>query len=81
MKLSHLSDVCGQTLLARICEECISKATMKDTSPEIEQKVHEMMMARSRAERMIMGSLMFEAARAIVIASLPKDLSEDEIMQ
>ncbi len=54
---------------------------MKDTSPEIEQKVHEMMMARSGAERMIMGSLMFYAARAIVIASLPKDLSEDEIKQ
>ena len=52
---------------------------MKDTSPEIEQKVHELMMARSGAERMIMGSLMFDAARAIVIASLPKDLSEDEI--
>ena len=51
---------------------------MNDTSPEIEQKVHELMMARSGAERMIMGSLMFDAARAIVIASLPKDLSEVE---
>lgn len=53
-------------------------ATMNDTPPEIEEKVREMIMARSGAERMKMGSLMFEAARAIVIASLPKDLSEDE---
>ena len=51
---------------------------MNDPSPEIEQKVHELMMARSAAERMIMGSLMFDAARAIVIASVPKNLSEDE---
>jgi hypothetical protein len=52
---------------------------MNDTSPEIEAKVHEMMMARSGAERLIMGSRMFDAARAIVIASLPKDLPEDEL--
>jgi hypothetical protein len=51
---------------------------MNDTSPGIGEKVREMIMARSGAERMIMGSLMFDAARAIVIASLPKDLSEDE---
>jgi len=52
---------------------------MNDTPPEIEEKVHEMMMARSGAERLIMGSRMFDAARAIVIASLPKDLPEDEL--
>lgn len=53
-------------------------ATMNDTPPEIEEKVREMIMARSGAERFIMGALMFDAARAIVIASLPKNLSEDE---
>lgn len=52
---------------------------MNDTSPEIENKVHEMMMARSGAERLIMGSAMFDVARAIVIASLPKDLSDEEL--
>jgi len=52
---------------------------MNDTPREIEEKVHEMMMARSGAERLIMGARMFDAARAIVIASLPKDLPEDEL--
>lgn len=52
---------------------------MNDTSPEIEERVHEMMMARSGAERMIMGASMFDAARAIVLASLPKDLPKEEL--
>ena len=52
---------------------------MNDTTPEIEKKVHEMMMARTGAERLIMGSAMFDLARKIVLASLPKDLSEEEL--
>ena len=52
---------------------------MNDTTPEIEKKVHEMMMARSGAERLIMGSAMFDLARKIVLASLPKDLSDEEL--
>jgi hypothetical protein len=52
---------------------------MNDTSPEIDQKVYEMMMARSGAERLIMGALMFDAARDMVLASLPKDLPEEEL--
>jgi hypothetical protein len=52
---------------------------MNDTPPEIEEKVHEMMMARSGAERLIMGASMFDAARAIVLASLPKDLPKEEL--
>jgi hypothetical protein len=52
---------------------------MNDTSPEIEKRVYEMMMARSGAERLIMGALMFDAAREIVLASLPKDLPEEEL--
>ncbi|MCP9493115.1 MAG: hypothetical protein MSG64_01535 [Pyrinomonadaceae bacterium MAG19_C2-C3] len=51
---------------------------MNDTDPEIEARVREMMMRRSGEERFIMGALMFDAAREIVIASLPKDLPEDE---
>lgn len=51
---------------------------MNDTAPEIEARVREMMMRRSNEERFIMGALMFDAAREIVIASLPKDLPEDE---
>jgi hypothetical protein len=51
---------------------------MNDTTPEIEKKVHEMMMARSGTERLLMGSAMFDLARKIVIASLPKDLSDEE---
>ena len=52
---------------------------MSDTPPEIEKKVYEMMMARSGAERLLMGALMFDAAREIVLASLPKDLPEEEL--
>ena len=52
---------------------------MNDTAPEIEQKVYEMIMARTGEERFMMGIRSFEVARAIVLASLPKDLSQDEL--
>jgi hypothetical protein len=52
---------------------------MNDTPKDIEDKFREMIMARSGAERLIMGCQMFDAARAIIIASLPKDLPEDEL--
>ena len=52
---------------------------MDDTLPEIEQKMHEMIMARSGEERLRMGASMFESAKAIVISSLPKNLPEDEL--
>jgi hypothetical protein len=52
---------------------------MNDTPPEIEERMREMMMARSGAERLIMGSSMFDAARRVVLASLPKDLPEAEL--
>jgi hypothetical protein len=52
---------------------------MNDTTPEIEEKMREMLMARSGAERMIMAASMFDAARALVLASLPKGLSDDEL--
>jgi hypothetical protein len=37
-----------------------------------------MIMARSGAERLIMGCQMFDTARSIIIASMSKDLPEDE---
>jgi len=52
---------------------------MNDTLPEIEQKMHQMIMARSGAERLRMGASMLESAKAIIISSLPKNLPEDEL--
>ena len=52
---------------------------MTDTTPEAEKKMREMMMARTGAERMLMVASMSDAARAIVVASLPRDLSPDEL--
>jgi hypothetical protein len=52
---------------------------MKDTPPEIAEMVRARLMARSGAERFRMGSEMFEAARRMVLASLPADLSETEL--
>lgn len=47
---------------------------MNDTSPEIAVMVREMMMKRSGEERFVMGALMFDAARELIIASLPQNL-------
>ncbi len=52
---------------------------MGDTSPEVEQKFREILLARSGAERMLMGASMYDTARAFVLASLPDDLSPDEL--
>lgn len=52
---------------------------MNDTSPEVEQKMREMIMARSGEERFIMGALMFDASRQIILASLPRDLPDAEL--
>ena len=52
--------------------------TLTDTSPEIARMVHDRLMVRSGAERFQMGAQMFEAARRMVLASLPADLSESE---
>jgi hypothetical protein len=49
---------------------------LTDTPPEIAAMVRERLMARSGAERFEMGCRMFEAAREMVLASLPPDLSE-----
>ena len=51
---------------------------MTDTPPEIRKMVREKIMARSGEERFIMGAQMFEAARVMVMASLPLALPEAE---
>lgn len=51
---------------------------MNDTSPEVERVMREMMMARCGEERFVMGALMFDAARELIIASLPPDLPPPE---
>jgi hypothetical protein len=47
---------------------------MNDTSLEVERIVREMAMARSGEERLLMGAAMFDAARDMVMASLPENL-------
>ena len=46
---------------------------MNDTPREIAQVVREKLMARPGAERLMMGSRMFEAARTMILASFPAD--------
>jgi hypothetical protein len=52
---------------------------MTDTSPEIAELVRQKLMARSGAERFVMGARMFDAAKAVALASLPKKLSPPEL--
>ena len=52
---------------------------MTDTPPEIAEMVRQRLMARSGEERFVMGALMFDAAREMVLASLPAGLSPDEL--
>ena len=52
---------------------------MTDTSPEVADLVRQKLMARPAAERFVMGALMFDAARAMILASLPKGLSADQL--
>jgi len=51
---------------------------MNDTSPEIERMQIEMMISFSPNKRIALGCEMFMAARELIIASLPKNLSERE---
>lgn len=51
---------------------------MTDTPPEIAEMVRARLMALSGAERFRMGVGMFEAARRMVLASLPAGLTDSE---
>jgi len=53
--------------------------TMNDTTTEIAVRIRKMLMARSGSERVMMGCEMFDAARAIVLASFPPGLPEIEV--
>lgn len=54
---------------------------MNDTSPEMEQLVRERLQERSGEERVIMGSRMFDLAKAMILASFPPDLTPLEIKE
>ena len=51
---------------------------MNDTTPEVAEIFRTRLLARSGAERVVMGSRMFDAARTIALASFPPGLSELE---
>jgi hypothetical protein len=52
---------------------------MNDTPPEVAELVRQKLMSRSGSERFVMGVKMFEAARSVVLASLPAGISPDEM--
>lgn len=52
---------------------------MNDTAPEIAELIRQRLMAKSGAERFVMGARMFDAARAVVLASLPPKLPAAEL--
>ncbi|MGI8565976.1 MAG: hypothetical protein ACR2LZ_05775 [Pyrinomonadaceae bacterium] len=60
------------------CMSYCGSASMDDTSPEVKALVREMLMSRSGEERFVMGALMFDAARDLVIASIPPGLPAHE---
>jgi len=53
--------------------------TPLDTSPGVQQLYRSMLMNLSGEERLLRCSRMFDAARDLVLASLPKDLPPDEL--
>lgn len=52
---------------------------MNDTDPQIAELVRRRLLERSGPERILMGSRMFDVAKAIVLASFPEGLTEIEI--
>lgn len=54
---------------------------MNDTDPKIAEIYRRKLLDRPGAERILMGSQMFEAAKAIVLASFPDGLNEIEIKE
>lgn len=51
---------------------------MNDTSPEIAELVRRKLMDQTAEERFIMGALMFDAARAMVLASFAAGFPPDQ---
>jgi len=52
---------------------------MTDTAPEVSEIVRTRLMEKTGSELFRMGVEMFEAARRMVLASLPTDLPEPEL--
>ena len=52
---------------------------VSDTPRDVAELVRNKLLARSGADRVLMGSRMFDVARAMVLASLPGGLSEIDI--
>jgi hypothetical protein len=51
---------------------------MNDTAPEVAALMRELLMRRSGEERFLMGASMFDAARELILASLPPHLPPEE---
>jgi hypothetical protein len=54
---------------------------MNDTEPEIARLVRQRVLERSGTERIMMGSQMFDLAKAMILASLPQELTPMEIKE
>ena len=52
---------------------------MNDTDPQIAELVRRRLLERSGPERVLMGSQMFDVAKAMVLASFPAGLTDIEI--
>jgi hypothetical protein len=52
---------------------------MNDTEPQVTELVRRRLLERSGPERILMGSQMFDVAKAIVLASFPAGLTDIEI--
>ena len=52
---------------------------MNDTDPHVAELVRQKLLERSGAERMMMASGMFEAAKVMALASFPAGLTEIEV--
>lgn len=56
----------------------MNRSDNSDTSPGIERMVAARFRAMSGTERFVIGIQMFETARRLALASLPRDISELE---
>jgi hypothetical protein len=54
---------------------------VSDTSPKVQALYEQMLMSLSGEERFIRGALMYDAARAMVLASFPPCLSKAEVLR
>ena len=54
---------------------------MNDTSESVDQQFRAMLMTKSGADRLRMGSSMFDSARRMMLASFPKNLPLKELRQ